>query len=130
MASKRFNDDLVEQGFALEDGECFVTLQHLLNLMWDKRCAYTDNRYHEPTLEDGKLLTDEVIARIKDKTLSIYSPKMLSVIEDIRSFTPDVLFKFCQVMPVLNLNPSYVALAFVDVPIPLGISGKEPPIPN
>lgn len=65
MASERFDRDLKNQGFALEDGECFVTLQHLLNLMWDTRCAYTDNRYNEPTLEDSKLLTDEVIARIK-----------------------------------------------------------------
>lgn len=58
---------------------------------------------------------------IKDKTLSIYSQKMLSVIEDIRSFTPDILFKFCQAMQVLRLNPSYVVLAFADVSIPESI---------
>ncbi|MFZ1344011.1 hypothetical protein [Thiothrix eikelboomii] len=129
MASKRFNEDLAKQGFALDEGECFVTLQHLSNLMWDKRIAYTDRVYHEPTLKNGKLFTDEVMTHINNKTISIYSPETLSVIEDIREFTPDVLFKFCQVMSVLNLNPSYVVLAFVDVPIPLGISGKEPPIP-
>ena len=129
MASKRFNEDLSKQGFALEEGECFVTLQTLLNLMWDKRFSYTDRVYNEPTLKDGKLFTDEVMALINKKTISIYSPKTLSVIEDIREFTPDALFNFCQVMSILKLNPSYVVLAFVDVPIPLGISGKEPPIP-
>lgn len=113
MASLKFYKDLEQTGSALKNGECFVTLQHLLNLMWDERGGG-----NIPELRHGEMFLVEIMDYVNQRVMTLYSQETIS---PIKQFTKDVLFNFDQVRPILKLKDIPAALVWCDVPIPESI---------